>query len=87
MMPNYKVVLFSDLVHLQYMTEQKQAINDSLPDLPVEVVDYTDSRLAKFSDKNRVPCIMIFKDEARMQTRHSKLSHSEVVNWIAARVT
>ncbi len=86
-MPNYKVVLFSDLVHLQYMTEQKQAINDSLPDLPVEVVDYTDSRLAKFSDKNRVPCIMIFKDEARMQTRHSKLSHSEVVNWIAARVT
>ena len=69
------------------MTEQKQAINDSLPDLPVEVVDYTDSRLAKFSDKNRVPCIMLFKDEARMQTRHSKLSHSEVVNWIAARVT
>jgi len=86
-MPNYKVVLFSDLVHLQYMTEQKQAINDFLPDLPVEVVDYTDSRLVKFSDKNRVPCIMLFKDEARMQTRHSKLSHSEVVNWIAARVT
>jgi len=86
-MPNYKVVLFSDLVHLQYMTEQKQAINNHLPDLSVEVVDYTDSRFAKFSNKNRVPCIMLFKDESRMQSRHSKLSHSEVVNWIAARVT
>jgi len=85
-MPNYKVVLFTDSVHQQYMTEQKQAINNSLPDLPVEVVDHTDSRLAKFSDKNRVPCIMVFKDEARMQTRHSKLQHSEAVNWIAARV-
>ena len=85
-MPNYKVVLFSDLVQLQYMTEQKQAINNLLPDLAVEVVDHTDSRLAKFSDKNRVPCIMIFKDEARMQARHSKLSHSEAANWIAARV-
>ncbi len=85
-MPNYKVVLFTDSINLQYMIEQKQAINNSLRDLAVEVVDYTDSRLAKFSDKNRVPCIMVFKDEARMQTRHSKLQHSEAVNWIAARV-
>jgi hypothetical protein len=87
MMPNYKVVLFTDSVHQQYMTEQQQAINSSLPDLPVEVVDYTDSRFAAFSDKNRVPCIMIFKDEARMQTKHSKLSHSEALNWITARVS
>ena len=29
---------------------------------------------------------MLFKDEARMQARHSKLSHSEAANWIAARV-
>jgi|TARA_Y100000015_G_scaffold42535_1_gene50231 hypothetical protein len=86
-MPNYKVVLFTDSINQQYMTEQQQAINNSLPDLAVEVVNYTDSRFAKFSDKNRVPCIMVFKDEARMQTRHSKLSHSEAVNWITTRVT
>ena len=86
-MSNYKVVLFTDSVNQQYMTEQQQAIKKSLPDLAVEVVDYTDSRLTKFSDKNRVPCIMVFKDEARMQARHSKLSHSEAVNWITARVS
>jgi len=85
-MPNYKVLLFTDSVHQQYMTEQQAAISNSLSDLAVELVDYTDSRFAKFSNKNRVPCIMIFKDEARMQARHSKLSHSEAANWIAARV-
>ena len=86
-MPNYKVVLFTDSINQQYMTEQQQAIKNSFSDLAVEVVDYTDSRFAKFSDKNRIPCIMIFKDEARMQARHSKLSHSEAVNWINARVS
>ena len=86
-MPNYKVVLFTDSVHQQYMTEQQVAISNSLSDLVVELVDYTDSRFTKFSNKNRVPCIMIFKDEARMQAKYSKLSHSDAVNWIAARVS
>ena len=30
---------------------------------------------------------MIFKDEARMQSKHSKLSHSDAINWITARVS
>ena len=86
-MSNYKVVLFTDSVHQQYMTEQQEAISNSLSDLVIELVDYTDSRFAKFSNKNRVPCIMIFKGEARMQSKYSKLSHSDAINWITARVS
>jgi hypothetical protein len=69
------------------MTEQREAISNSLSNLAIEVVDYTDSRFAKFSNKNRVPCIMIFKDEARMQAKYSKLSHSDAIKWITARVS
>ena len=86
-MPNYKVVLFTDSVHQHYMTEQQVAISNSLSNLAIEVVDYTDSRFAKFSNKNRVPCIMIFKDEACTQAKYSKLSHSDAIKWITARVS
>lgn len=86
-MPNYKVVLFTDSVHQQYMTEQREAISNALSDLVIELVDYTDFRFAKFSNKNRIPCIMIFKDESRMQSKYSKLSHSDAINWITARVS
>jgi hypothetical protein len=86
-MPNYKVVLFTDSINLQYMIEQKQAINNSLPDLAVEVVDYTDFRLALYSTNQRVPCIMIFKDESRMRSRHAKLSHTDAITFITSLVT
>ena len=81
-MPNYKVVLFTDSVHQQYMTEQQQAIDNAISTITSELVDYTDSRLAQFSTKQRVPCVMIFKDGARMISKHSKISHDEMVNWI-----
>jgi len=86
-MPNYKVVLFTDSINQQYMTEQQEAIKKALPTTTIELVDYTDSRFAKFSNKDRVPCIMIFKDEARMQVKYSKLSHSDALNWITTRIS
>jgi len=30
---------------------------------------------------------MILKDEARMQAKYSKLSHSDAINWITSRVS
>jgi hypothetical protein len=29
-----------------------------------------------------MPCLMIFKDEARMQTKHARRSHEEIIAWI-----
>ena len=86
-MPNYKVVLFTDSIHQQYMTEQQEAIKKAFPDLTVELVDYTDSRFALYGTKQRVPCIMTFKGDARMQSKHAKLQHVEAVAWVRSQVT
>lgn len=89
-MPSYKVVLFhdvSDIPQQQYMKEQQEAIKNLLPEITVELVDSTDPRLALYSTiAQRMPCVMIFKDNARMQVKHAKLQHSEAINWIRSRV-
>ena len=82
-MPSYHVVLFSDPVTQQYMKEQEQAINNAIPSVTTEQAIHEDSRLSRFSTKpSRMPCLMIFKDGARMQTKHSKRNHAEIVAWI-----
>lgn len=89
-MPTYKVVLFydtTDVPQQQYMKEQMNAIKNSLPELSVELAPSTDFRLALYSTiPQRMPCIMIFKNDARMQTKHAKLQHPEAINWIRSRI-
>ena len=82
-MPNYKVVLFSDSIHQQYMIDQELAINDALPEVSTEQADYTDSRLALYSPTpTRMPALLVLKDGARMQIKHAKRTHEEIVTWI-----
>ena len=82
-MPSYKLVLFSDNINQQYMSEQKKAIENAIPSLVTELSDSDDSRLALYAKHpNRMPCLMLFKDDARMQSRHTKRSHEEIINWI-----
>ena len=81
-MSTYSVLIFTDSVHKQYMTEQQKAIDNAISKVTSELVNHTDSRHAHFSTKQRVPCVMIFKDGARMQAKHSKISHDEMINWI-----
>lgn len=89
-MPTYKVVLFYDIsnsTQQQYMKEQQQAIKNSLPEISVDLTDSNDSRLSLYGKyPDRTPCILILKDGARMQAKHSKLQHSEAINWIRSRV-
>jgi len=89
-MPTYKVVLFHDVANIpekQYMSEQKNAIQNSLPSLTVELANSGDARLAKYTtNPTRMPCIIVFKDDARMAVKHAKLKHPDVINWIKARV-
>jgi len=82
-MPKYKCVLFSDSVNQQYMIDQELAINHALPDVTTEQASSDDSRLALYSKiPTRMPCLMIFKDGSRMQTKHTKQSHEQIINWI-----
>ena len=82
-MPTYKVVLFSDSIHQQYMNEQQRAINNALPEVATETANHEDSRLALYAKHpTRMPCIMIFKDDARMQVKHARRGHDEIVTWV-----
>ena len=69
------------------MTEQKQAINNSLPDLAVEVVDTQILVLLSFQIKIEflVSCYLKTKHVCKQDTQ--SLVILKLVNWIAARVT
>jgi len=76
-------VLFSDSIHQQYMIDQELAINLAIPQVATEQATHEDARLALYSKTpTRMPCLMIFKDGARMQTKHAKRDHNQVVTWI-----
>lgn len=86
-MPNYKVVLFTDSIHQQYMTEQQEAMKKAFPTITIELVDHTDSRFALYGARQRIPCIMTFKDDARMRSRHAKFQHDEAIAWVRPQIT
>jgi hypothetical protein len=82
-MPSYKVVLFSDSIHQQYMIDQELAINNALPQVTTEQATHEDARLALYSTiPTRMPALLVLKDGARLQIRHAKRGHDEIVTWI-----
>jgi len=82
-MPTYKCVLFSDSIHQQYMIDQELAINLALPQVEVEQATHEDSRLSLYSTTpTRMPALLVLKDGARLQIKHAKRGHSEIVTWI-----
>ena len=76
-------MLFSDSIHQQYMIDQEQAINNAIPQVATEQATHEDARLALYSTTpTRMPALLILKDGARMQIKHAKRSHEEIVTWI-----
>lgn len=87
LMASYKVVFFTNDLLRQYMNEQKLAIENALPDVTTELAEDNDSRLSLYSKTpKRMPCIMLFKDDARMLVKHAKRQHTEIVDWIKAAI-
>ena len=87
-MPTYKIVLFADdsqPTQIQYMKNQKKAIEDAIPDLVVEEANQNDARLKRHSKQaraNRLPAILVLKDDFKVQIRNFKLDNSQVIAWI-----
>ena len=76
-------MLFSDSIHQQYMIDQELAINLAIPQVATEQATHEDARLALYSTTpTRMPALLILKDGARMQIKHAKRSHEEIVAWI-----
>ena len=86
-MADYKVVFFTNDLLRQYINQQKLAIEKALPDVTTELANDDDSRLSLYSKTpKRMPCIMLFKDNARMLVKHAKRQHNEIIDWIKAAV-
>jgi hypothetical protein len=87
-MPTYKIVLFADdsqPTQVQYMKNQKKAIEDAIPDLVVEEANQNDARLKRHSKQaraNRLPAILVLKDDFKVQIKNFKLDNSQVIAWI-----
>ena len=76
-------MLFSDSIHQQYMIDQELAINLAIPQVATEQATHEDARLALYSTTPaRMPALLILKDGAKMQIKHAKRSHEEIVAWI-----
>ena len=87
-MPTYKIVLFADEsqpTQVQYMKNQRKAIEEAIPDLVVEEANQNDARLKRHSKQaraNRLPAILVLKDDFKVQIRNFKLDNSQVIAWI-----
>jgi len=86
-MATYKVVFFTNDLLRQYMNEQKLAIEKAISNVTTELAEDNDSRLSLYSKTpKRMPCIILFKDDARMLVKHAKRQHSEIIDWIKAAI-
>jgi len=86
-MANYKAVFFTNDLLRQYMNEQKLAIEKAISNVTTELAEDNDSRLSLYSKTpKRMPCIILFKDDARMLVKHAKRQHSEIIDWIKAAI-
>lgn len=73
----------SDIVNTEYLQKQLDAISIILPELEIEHVNETDPRLALYSDTpDRFPCLMMFRDGARVKVTHAKFSERDFVEWV-----
>lgn len=69
-------------VNTQYITNQLQAISDAIPGLTTELADETDSRLQRYVKRaNRLPCLLLMKNDARKALVHGKLDTNYAIQW------
>ena len=71
----------------QYITDQLSAISNEIDGLATEMCDETDSRLARYSAKaDRLPCLMLFKNDTHKTHIHAKLSNERAINWTKQKI-
>ena len=75
--------LSSDIVNTEYLQKQLDAISITFPEIQTEHVNENDPRLALYSaTPDRFPCIMMFRDGARIRVTHAKFSDRDFEEWV-----
>lgn len=82
----HKLVGFAhsgNLTNTEYIKDQLQAISNEFDSLATEFADETDSRLQSYCRKpNRLPCLMLFKNDTYKSHIQAKLSFDRALAWV-----
>ena len=87
---SHKLVGFADSsnsINTQYIKDQLLAIKNEIEGLTIEFADETDSRLARYSkNPNRLPCLMLFKNDTHKTHIHAKMTKDRAINWTREKI-
>lgn len=69
----------------EYIENQIQSIKMLFPELEIEHVNETDSRLVQYAwYPERFPCFILFENGVRKSVLHAKLHDHEAIEWVRA---
>jgi len=81
----HKLVGFAhsaNLMNTNYIKDQLQAISNEIDGLATEFADENDLRLQSHTTKpDRLPCLMLFKNDTYKNHIHAKLGTDKAINW------
>ena len=86
----HKIVGFahsSNSLNTEYIKSQLLAISNNIEGLATEFANENDLRLAMYCEKaNRLPCLMLFKNETHKTHINAKLSNEKAIEWTKTHV-
>ena len=72
----------SNSLNIEYIKSQLLAIANEITGLQTEFANENDSRLALYNRKpGRLPCLMLFKNDAHKTHINAKLSNDKAIEW------
>ena len=80
---SHKLVGFADSQTSSYIQNQLQSIANDISGLEIELANEGDSRLQRYCKKpNRMPCLMVFKNDVHLNHAHAKFNAAEALAWV-----
>ena len=80
---SHKLVGFADSETSSYIENQLQSIANDISGIETELADENDSRLQRYCKKpNRMPCLMVFKNDVHLNHAHAKFNAKEALTWV-----
>ena len=83
---SYNIIFFTESSNEDintYVSNQILEIQKIYPDINIELVDETDERFYRFSRRgDRLPAILILKNNSRKAMKHAKLSLTDLLDWL-----
>ena len=80
---SHKLVGFADSQTSSYIQNQLQAMANQISGLEIELANEGDRRLQRYCKKpNRMPCLMVFKNDVHLNHVHAKFNAAEALAWV-----